>query len=205
MVLYLASPPSTKRIGNPTRPERPDWPEKGRSRGPDAPSTRTGGAAGCRERCKRALSWLLGRSYAGQRRTTRAASPSPVAERRRFPGDALIKLDVGLALGEDVPVGHRPEIIVPGGWSADRGDRRRFGGLAVMDSMRGISAASVTKAILRAPAARQPEYTTGRTRVGPSEFRRAGECPVPVSARPLRSVEEAPGQDKCRKVGSHCR
>ena len=36
--------------------------------------------------------------------------------RWRLPGEALIKLDVGLGLAEAVPVRHRPEIIVPTGW-----------------------------------------------------------------------------------------
>ena len=45
--------------------------------------------------------------------------------RWRLPGDALIKLDVGLGLFDAVPVGHRPEIIVPGGRSAREGDWRR--------------------------------------------------------------------------------
>ena len=37
---------------------------------------------------------------------------------RRLPGDALIELEVGLGLAEEVPVRHRFEITVPGGWSA---------------------------------------------------------------------------------------
>lgn len=56
-----------RRIGNPTHPERPGWPETGRSRGRDGPSTRSGGAGGRRERCRRGRSWLLGRASAGQR------------------------------------------------------------------------------------------------------------------------------------------
>ena len=42
-----------------------------------------------------------------------------------LPGDTLVKLDVGLGLAEEVPVGHRPEIIGPGGRSAGGGDWRR--------------------------------------------------------------------------------
>jgi len=33
----------------------------------------------------------------------------------------LIKLDVGLGLGEEIPVRNRTEIIVPTGWSAGTG------------------------------------------------------------------------------------
>ncbi len=50
---------------------------------------------------------------------------SLACRRKRLPGDALIKRDVGLGLAEEVPVGHRPEIIVSGGRSARGGDRRR--------------------------------------------------------------------------------
>jgi hypothetical protein len=35
-----------------------------------------------------------------------------------LPRDTLIKLEVGLALPEDVPVRHRLGGVVPGGWSA---------------------------------------------------------------------------------------
>lgn len=45
--------------------------------------------------------------------------------RWRLPGDALIKLDVGLGLGEEVPVRHRPEIIVPSGSFAGTCDGAR--------------------------------------------------------------------------------
>ena len=33
--------------------------------------------------------------------------------RWRLPGDAVVKLDVGLGLAEEVPVGHRPEACGP--------------------------------------------------------------------------------------------
>ena len=52
--------------------------------------------------------------------------------RRRLPGDALIKLDVGLGLAEEVPVRHRLGSILSGGRSAGSGDRRWLGGLADM-------------------------------------------------------------------------
>ena len=46
-------------------------------------------------------------------------------ERRRLPGNALVKLEVGLGLAEDVPVRQRLGSIVPTGWSAGGGDWRR--------------------------------------------------------------------------------
>lgn len=50
--------------------------------------------------------------------------------RRRLPGDALIKLEAGVRLGHEVPVRHRLEIFVPGGWFPRRGDRRPLGRLS---------------------------------------------------------------------------
>jgi len=44
---------------------------------------------------------------------------------RRLPGDALIELEVGLGLAEEVPVRHRPGSILPGGRTAGGRDRRR--------------------------------------------------------------------------------
>ena len=52
------------------------------------------------------------------------AAVSSVAEDGGYQ-ETLIKLDVGLGLAEEIPVGHRPEIIVPGGRSAGGCDRRR--------------------------------------------------------------------------------
>jgi hypothetical protein len=45
-------------------------------------------------------------------------------ERRRLPGDALIELDVGLGLFEEVPFRHQFRSIVPRGWTASGGARR---------------------------------------------------------------------------------
>ena len=53
-------------------------------------------------------------------------------ERRRLPRNALIKLEVGLGLLEEVPVRRRLGRLVPGGRSAGGGDRRWLGGLADM-------------------------------------------------------------------------
>jgi hypothetical protein len=35
--------------------------------------------------------------------------------RRQLPGEALIKLEAGVGLGDEVPVRHRRGIVVPGG------------------------------------------------------------------------------------------
>jgi len=53
-------------------------------------------------------------------------------ERRRLPRNALIKLEVGLGLLEEVPVRRRLGRLVPAGRSAGGGDRRWLGGLADM-------------------------------------------------------------------------
>ena len=63
---------------------------------------------------------VLERDFAAQRTGgTQGRLPPRLAEtasrRRWLPGNALVKLDVGLGLAEEVPVRHRPEIIVPGG------------------------------------------------------------------------------------------
>lgn len=49
---------------------------------------------------------------------------SLACRRKWLPGNALIKREVGLGLGEEVPVRHRLGSVVPGGWSARWGDRR---------------------------------------------------------------------------------
>ena len=54
---------------------------------------------------------------------------------RRLPGDALVKLEAGVRLGDEVPVRHRPETIVPTGWSGGRGDYLPFGGVADADNV----------------------------------------------------------------------
>jgi hypothetical protein len=73
-----------------------------------------------------ARSAVLGRASTAQPASVkREGLHRLLRERRRLPRDALIKLDVGLGLAEEVPAGHRPEIIVPGGRSAGGGDWRR--------------------------------------------------------------------------------
>jgi len=69
----------------------------------------------------------FGRRSQAQRAGVRseAAAPTLCGRAWRLPEEALIKLDVGLGLAEKVPVWHRPEIIVPTGWSAGSGNRRR--------------------------------------------------------------------------------
>ena len=41
----------------------------------------------------------------------------------------MIKLEAGVRLGDEVPVRHRFEFFVPGGWCTRRGDRRWLGRL----------------------------------------------------------------------------
>ena len=52
---------------------------------------------------------------AARRRDTRQAGRSRLASRRRLPGNALVKFDVGLGLDEEVPGRHRLRSILPGG------------------------------------------------------------------------------------------
>jgi hypothetical protein len=47
-----------------------------------------------------------------------------------LPGDALVKREARVRLGDEFPVRHRLGIITPGGWSAGRSDRKWRGGLA---------------------------------------------------------------------------
>jgi len=37
-----------------------------------------------------------------------------------LPGEALVELEAGVRLGDEVSVRHRPGIILPGGWSRGR-------------------------------------------------------------------------------------
>jgi hypothetical protein len=50
----------------------------------------------------------------------------PLCQKMAVTEGALIKLDVGPGLAEEVPVWHGFGSIVPGGWSASRGNRRRI-------------------------------------------------------------------------------
>ena len=67
-------------------------------------------------------------------------------------------------------------------------------GSPTLARIRCTGAASVTNAIMRI-CAPQPGHASSATRFCPSVVRRAGECPVPVSLRPVRSGGEAAGQD----------
>jgi hypothetical protein len=67
-----------RRIGNPSRPERPGWPETGRQRGRDGPSTRGGGAGALQAR---AFLVAVARS-AGQRATGRRGRRHPLWQKR---------------------------------------------------------------------------------------------------------------------------
>ena len=59
---------------------------------------------------------VLGGAYAAQRATGRREGlHRALRERRRLPGHALIELEVGLRLLEEVPVRHRLGCLVPGG------------------------------------------------------------------------------------------
>jgi hypothetical protein len=42
---------------------------------------------------------------------------------RRFPEESLVELEAGVRVGDEVPVQHRFENIIPGRWSAGRSDR----------------------------------------------------------------------------------
>jgi hypothetical protein len=81
--------------------------------------------------------------------------------RRRLPGDALIELEVGLGLTEEVPVRRLLRSNVPGGTSAGRGDRWLLGGRADMgkNSVLGSSLAMSKKESLRllSDALRSPQ------------------------------------------------
>lgn len=68
-------------------------------------------------------------------------------------------------------------------------------GSPTLARIRCTGAASVTNAIMRI-CAPQPGHASSATRFCPSVVRRAGECPVPVSLRPVRSGGEAAGQDQ---------
>jgi hypothetical protein len=77
-----------ERIGNPSHPERPGWPETG-GRGWNASSAPNSGTDGRRARCRRARSEVLRRASAGQRVAgrRREGAPFPARERRcRRPG-----------------------------------------------------------------------------------------------------------------------
>jgi hypothetical protein len=78
-------------------------------------------AGGGRAGCKRPLSRVMGRASAAERTGGTQGGCTLPRRRRRLPDDALIVLEVGLGLAEEVPVGHRPEIIVPTRWERCEG------------------------------------------------------------------------------------
>ncbi len=100
-------------------------------RGSDACWWRAGDGAGDDEhRCQARrgteharMQASVGRHWSGSAPPGAERGRTNTCERRRLPGDALIKLEVGRGLGEQVPVRHRLGRIVPGGRSACGRDR----------------------------------------------------------------------------------
>ncbi len=157
-------------VGNPSHPERPDWPEAGGYRGRNAPSTRSGGADGGRQRCKRARPQSAGARIRGpaDRRSTRSAAPA--CERRRPPVTALVKLEVGLKLANEVSVRHRLRHIVPGGRSAGGANSNfHVAGIGFRNVRRGVDylPPSLFTELMAVPGRHPPlasSLTTGRSR-----------------------------------------
>jgi hypothetical protein len=137
--------PRRKRIGNPSQPERPGWPEKEVSGGGVCGQRPVAGLTGVRGAGARVPFRAAGACICGAacHRQTRRLHRS-LRERRRLPGDTLIELGLGLGLGlaEEVPVRHRLGSLVPGGRSArgrDPGRARRLTGVsAVVPSRWGL-------------------------------------------------------------------
>jgi hypothetical protein len=93
----------TRRIGNPSHPERPGWPKVEVSGGGVWGQCPTAGLTGVGAAHARVLGcWrvhLRGRVTPADER-----GGTVPCERRRLPGDALIELEVGLGLLREVPV-----------------------------------------------------------------------------------------------------
>ena len=162
-----------------------------------------GGAPGglsMEQKCRDAERWNATLGQSGQ--MGHQGGSTPARRRRRLPGDALIKHDVGLGLAEKVPVRHRLGSVVRGGTATGGGDRRRARRLTDMgeNALGGSSLGQEGYNAHIRPAARTRERRNPIRVMGISV---SGERRVSVSLRPVRSGGEAAGQDALRTLAAN--
>jgi len=157
-------------------------------------------AGGGRAGCKRPLSRVMGRASAAERTGGTQGGCTLARRRRRLPDDALIVLEVGLGLAEEVPVGHRPEIIVPTRWERCEGtanSRAREG------SGWSSSGAGLRRAGPPGVGPISPDVPASPAMLRPTQARMPGFRPALPSARRRRTSRcRARRRCPCREVRS---